>query len=89
MPRHQTIRKELKQNYLKLKTHKYVKNIALGRYDNCRHRYTPGVIRYQMGITNGFKAFGYDGSGVIPLFVYVSPLEKIEEVKQFIKDKLS
>lgn len=80
MSKHQTIHKELKHNFNKLKKHPDVKNVGLGRYDNCRHKYAPGTIRYQMDTTSGFKAKGYDGSGTIDLFIYLKDMNKKEEV---------
>ena len=89
MGRHLSLGKELKPSYKKLLSHKFVKNISRQYCSVCRHRYRPGTIRYKMDIPSGIKVTGYDGSGCVNMYIYIQPIDKAAEVKEFIKVHLS
>lgn len=89
MGRHLSVGKELKPSYKKLLGHKFVKNISRQYYNVCKHKYRPGTIRYKADTTSGIRVTGYDGSGCVDLYVYIQPIDKVEEVKEFIKVYLS
>ena len=77
--RHQTIHKELKNPIRNMRKMNGVKKIIVGPYSNCRHKYTPGTLSFKNNTNNGFKMFGYDGSGVMTFYVYTD-LKKREDI---------
>lgn len=85
MARHQTLHKEIKLQVLKLRSHASVKRVAIGPYENCRHRYTPGTIQIQMETQSGFKLNGYDGSGVYCFYLYLESEAERDHVRNHLK----
>ena len=83
--KHQTVGKDLKRVIEKIRNHSSVKKVVIGRYENCRHHYSPGSVKIQSDIENGFKMFGYDGSGQQEFYVYVDSLEKRSPLKNWIQ----
>ena len=80
MSNHQTLHKGIKKPVKLLEKQEYVKKVVIGPYHNCRHKYSPGMILYKSDIKNGIKVFGYDGSGVFTLYVYIDPFDKKQEM---------
>lgn len=79
MPKHQTLHKEVKINVNRLRAHKFIKRISIGPYENCRHKYRPGVLKFQRETSSGWKINGYDGSGIYTLYIYLEQPESIEQ----------
>lgn len=85
--KHQTLHKEIKIKVSVLRKHENVSKVVVGPYSNCRHRYKPGTILVKGKVNNGLKVFGYDGSGVHTLYVYVKPLGMADDVASYIRGK--
>ncbi len=84
MARHQTLFKEIKVNVKKIRKHPAIKKIIVGPYENCRHSYSPGTILIKAEISNGFKLFGYDGSGVVVLYAYLKDPASKDEIEKYL-----
>ena len=81
--------KELGRSIRRLLHQPGVYKTVLGPYHNCRHRYAPGSLKFQMDIPRGIKVNGYFGDGVRDLFVYIDPIEQRESVKQYLREEYS
>lgn len=66
-----------------LESFEEVKKLVLGLTENCRHKYTPGHIRFKSNVSAGIKVNGYSGNGVIDIFIRIEP----DDV-EFIKTKI-
>lgn len=86
--RHQSLDKELKRNILALEKLEYVEKVVLGISECCRHKFTPGAIKFKLDVDGGIKVNGYSGKGVTDIFIHVTP-EKREELKELILQKYS
>ncbi len=84
MPRHQTLFKEVKVGVKKILKQESVKKIIVGPYENCRHAYPPGTILIKQATTTGFKLAGYDGSGVVTLYLYLKEEKNREKVELYL-----
>jgi len=83
--KHTSVEKELKRNLLWLERLDCVTKVVIGSSEACRHRYSPGTIRFKMDVDGGIKVNGYSGKGVTDIFIRIVPISKREEVKQLIK----
>lgn len=84
--RHTSVDKHLKRNILWLEELPGVKKVVLGISEACRHRYTPGHIRFKMDVEGGIKINGYSGIGVTDIFVKIDPISEREGIKAKIID---
>ena len=87
--RHQTLDKELKRSIRWLETIEGVSKIVIGQSEACRHKYTPGYLRFKMDVDAGITLNGYSGNGVVNLFIKIKPIETRESVKQKIAEKFN
>lgn len=87
--RHKSLDSALKKHVLWLETLPGVKKIVLGFSEACRHKYSPGVIRFKQDVNGGIKVNGYSGKGVTDMFIRIDPIENREEVKARLKDRYS
>ena len=61
-----------------------VKKVVLGFSEACRHKYSPGHVRFKMDVDGGFKVNTYSGKGVTDAFVRIDPISEKEAVKNMI-----
>jgi hypothetical protein len=66
-----------------------VTKVVLGFSKACRHRYSPGIIRYKNDVDGGIKVNGYSGNGVMDIFIRISPIEERENIKKLIAKKFT
>ena len=85
--RHKSLDKELKRSVLWLESIPAVKKVVLGFSENCRHKYSPGVVRFKNEVPGGIKVNGYAGFGVVDMFIKIEPIEEVENVKAQILKK--
>ena len=78
--RHTSAGKDLDRSLRWLERQPGVKKVVLGFTEACRHRYSPGHLRYQRDGDGGFHAKGYSGNGVVNVFVVVDPENKCDVV---------
>lgn len=79
--KHTTLDKNLKNSVLWLEGLPGVNKVILGISEACRHRYTPGHLRFKREVEGGIKLNGYSGNGIIDIFVRIDPIEKRESIK--------
>ena len=56
--KHTSLDKSLKNNILWLENIPSVKKVVLGFSEACRHKYSPGHVRFKMDVDGGFKVNG-------------------------------
>lgn len=79
--RHTTLDKHVKRSVAWIATIPAVTKIVLGFSESCRHRYSPGHIRFRMNVRGGIKVNAYSGKGVTDIFIKIDPITEREEVK--------
>lgn len=79
--KHQSMGKDLKRSVIWLENIPAVKKVVLGISEACRHKYSPGCIRFKMDVNGGIKVNGYSGTGVTDIFVKIDPIEERENIK--------
>jgi len=79
--RHTSAGKELDRSLRWLENQAGVKKVVLGLTEACRHRYTPGHLKYQRDGDGGFHIKGYSGNGVVNAFVVAGDADKQAIVK--------
>lgn len=72
---HTSIDKDTKPEVEWLESLKEVRRVILDRHEVCRHKYSPGTLKYQSDTDNGIRIKAYTGNGVRSLFVIVEPVE--------------
>lgn len=85
--RHKSLDKHVKRNVLWLESFPAVKKVVLGLSESCRHRYTPGHIRFKMNVRGGIKANAYSGNGVTDIFIRIDPISDRDMIKAMIEDR--
>lgn len=86
--RHKSVDKHLKKNIQWLENLPSVSKVVLGISEACRHRYSPGALRFKMDVEGGMKINGYSGKGVMDIFVRIDPIEDREKVKEKILERM-
>lgn len=81
MSRHQSLDKHVKLSITWVKTLPGVTKIVIGFSESCRHRYSPGHIRFKSNVEGGIKINAYSGNGVTDLFIKIYPITEREKVK--------
>lgn len=66
-----------------------VKKVVLGSYHPCKHRYPSGSLKHREDIRTGIRVNGYYGRGIQDIIVVISPIEKREDIKNYIKQEYS
>ncbi len=87
--KHQTLDHSVKRQCEWIKTLAHVTGVIVGRSEACRHKYAPGVILVKQVVPAGLRCTAYAGFGITDIYVYISPAEKIEEVKGLIEARHS
>ena len=85
--RHKSMDKVLKRSVRWLEQQTGVTKVILCLSEACRHRYTPGTLRFKQDVEGGFTLNGYSGRGVTHIFVRVSPMTARDAIKQCILDR--
>ncbi len=85
--RHKTLDAHVKRSVLWIEKIPYVTKVVLGFSESCRHRYSPGQIRFRMNVRGGIKVNAYSGRGVTDMFIRVDPIEKRDEVIAMLEKK--
>ncbi len=85
--RHTTLDKHVKRSVAWLETIPFVKKVVLGFSESCRHRYSPGHLRFRMNVRGGFKVNAYSGNGVTDMFIKIEPIEERDRVKYMIEER--
>ena len=79
--KHQSMGKDLKRSVKWLETIPSITKVVLGFSEACRHKYSPGHIRFKMDVDGGIKVNGYSGKGVTDIFIKIDPIEDRDNVK--------
>jgi len=69
--KHQSVDKELRQSIRWLESLAAVKKVVLCIVECARHRYKPGVLKYQRPAPGGCIIKAYGGNGVMDVYVKV------------------
>lgn len=85
--RHTSVDKHLKKNVLWLEKTPGVTKVVLGISEACRHKFTPGHIRFKMDVDGGIKVNGYSGKGVTDIFIRIDPINGREHIKELISQR--
>lgn len=85
--RHKSLDKDLKRSIEWLQSFPFVTKTVIGISECCRHKYSPGVLRWKSDVPGGIKMNGYSGKGVTDIFVKVDPIEHREHVKQMLLER--
>ena len=85
--KHKSLGKDLKRSVDWLQKFDSVTKVVLGRVEACRHKYSPGHIRFQMDKDGGISTKGYSGNGVMDIFIRINPIEDRDDMKREIEDK--
>jgi len=86
--KHKSVDKHLKKNILWLEELPNVSKVVLGVSEACRHKYSPGHLRFKMDVDGGIKINGYSGNGVMDIFVKIDPIESRESIKEKIVERM-
>jgi len=87
MSKHKSLDKHVKKNIEWIKSLSAVSKIVIGISESCRHKYSPGHIRFKMDVDGGIKINAYSGNGVTDLFIKIDPINEREQVKTQIKNR--
>lgn len=85
--RHTSLDKHAKRSILWIESIPAVKKVVLGFSESCRHKYSPGHIRFKSNVAGGIKVNSYSGNGVTDIFIKIDPIAQREHVKQMIEDR--
>lgn len=85
--RHKSMDSALKKHVSWLETLPGVKKIVLGFSEACRHKYSPGHIRFRQDVNGGIKVNGYSGKGVTDMFIRIDPISEREQIKSLLKER--
>jgi len=84
--RHKSAGNDLDRSIRWLESQDIVKKVILGFTESCRHKYSPGHLRFKSDVSGGIKVNGYSGNGVVDLFIRAES-EDIEKIKEKITEK--
>ncbi|MFI4954659.1 MAG: hypothetical protein ACHP9Y_01990 [Gammaproteobacteria bacterium] len=87
--RHKSLDKDLKRSIEWLQSFSYVTKTVIGISECCRHKYSPGSLRWKSDVPGGIKINGYSGKGVTDIFVKVDPIGYREQVKQMLSERFA
>jgi hypothetical protein len=87
--KHKTVRTELKQSVVWLESLTEVRRVILCLTENCRHKYSPGTLRYRRDSPGGALLNGYHGNGITDIFIHIDPIERKMDVLKMIKERYS
>ena len=85
--KHQSMDKNLKRSISWLKKIPSVTKIVLGFSECCRHKFSPGFLRFKSDVDGGIKINGYSGKGVTDIFVKIEPISQRDTVKAHLLKK--
>lgn len=85
--RHKSLDKHLKHSIHWLEQQPGVTKVVLGISESCRHRYSPGHLRFKMDVDGGIKINAYSGNGVMDIFVRIDPISQREVIKARLLEK--
>lgn len=63
-----------------------VDRVVIHRVENCRHKYSPGMLRVRRSSVGGLMLSGYMGRGIADIFVHLS-LENLDEFNRLMKKR--
>lgn len=82
--RHTSLDKHLKPSIAWIETIPWVSRVVLGFAESCRHKYSPGHIRWKQDVAGGIKINAYSGNGIIDIFIKIEPISHRNEVKELL-----
>lgn len=85
--KHQSMDKTIKRSVRWLEKQSAVTKIVLGFSEACRHKFSPGTLRFKLDVDGGIKINAYSGTGVTDIFVKITPISEREVIKQKIAEK--
>ena len=62
----------------------HITRVILGVFHHCSNKFRKGHLKYQYNTSSGIKLHGYTPSSVIEVFVSIDPLDKRNEVIDYI-----
>ena len=83
--RHKSLDKNLKKSIKWIYKQKSVTKVILGFSENCRHKYSPGYIKFKHNVKKGMKVNGYSGKGITDIFIKIDPVSQ----RSFVKNRIS
>lgn len=84
MGKHQSLDKHVKKNIEWIQSIPCVSKIVIGISESCRHKYSPGYLRFKMDVAGGIKINAYSGNGVTDIFIKIDPIADREDLKSLI-----
>jgi hypothetical protein len=85
--KHQSLTKDLKPSIKWLESLNGVTKIVIGISEACRHKYSPGHLRFKSDADGGIKLNAYSGNGVVNLFVRINPITERDNIKDKIQQQ--
>ena len=85
--RHTSLDKHLKPSVHWIESIPEVTKVVLGFSENCRHKYSPGCIRFKQDVAGGIKVNAYSGNGVIDIYIKIEPITAREKIKEMIAER--
>jgi hypothetical protein len=83
---HRTTDKVLERSLLWLESLSVVERVVIHRVENCRHKYSPGMLRVRRSSIGGLMLSGYMGRGIADIFVHIS-VDNVAEFNLLMKKK--
>lgn len=84
--KHKSLDNKLKKSVKWIYMQPSVRKIVIGFSESCRHKYSPGYIKFKHNVKKGMKVNGYSGKGVTDIFIKVDPISDREVLKKKILD---
>ncbi len=85
--KHQSLAPDLRHSVAWLESLVEIKRVIIGISESCRHQYGPGTLRARREVLGGILISAYSGRGVTDIFLNISPVEKIPDVIEAIKER--
>jgi len=75
--KHNTLHRDILKTVQRFQRTTGVDKVVLGHPKNCRHRFTPGCVKFNRLIPNGIELKAYDGNGLRPVYLYTKQPDEV------------